>query len=118
MAVRYHNRRSPQGGVLTCIKESRTKKIARDQKSKKKLQEDTRNITNTIISLQQFQKKSYFKFLFEKKQNDKVLQQQWKALVKKATHQQAIWPLPQLSIRWKLDPTEGQFIYLFSLCYC
>ncbi len=53
----------------------------------------------------------------DKEHEEQLLLHQWKDLVKKVTHQEAVWPLPNVIARPLLDATEGE-LHRFSSLVC
>lgn len=82
------------------------KKIQASNKIKDKLRQTNRAITNIIISHQQQLMKNTMEHLQQVMEQDKALRRQWKMLLKKVTHERAIWA-SQHKTHWRLDPTEG-----------
>jgi hypothetical protein len=87
--------------------DARKKRWVRMWKKRTRTRQGSRAATNTFLSVQQAQQKSFIQQLIDNDQSGKALRQQWHALVRKVTHESAVWPLKGVDIRWKLDPTEG-----------
>ena len=65
------------------------------------------HITNALFQKQNEQKRSYMQYLSRKTHKNRRLLKQWKMLIRKVSHEKALWPLKNTLIKWKLDPTEG-----------
>ncbi|EGG15238.1 BEACH domain-containing protein [Cavenderia fasciculata] len=67
----------------------------------------TKNFSNSLLTLKTKYQHSSLQTQSESSDTKRFLTDQWKLLIKRVTHERAIWELPPDTNKWKLDPTEG-----------
>ncbi|ELR13959.1 Beige/BEACH domain containing protein [Acanthamoeba castellanii str. Neff] len=86
---------------------ARKKKAIKIFRHKSKVKANGKSVKNHYFALQHEQEKANIQYLSDKEHEEQLLLHQWKDLVKKVTHQEAVWPLPNVIARPLLDATEG-----------
>eukprot|EP01132_Coremiostelium_polycephalum_P000959 gene959-1221_t len=70
----------------------------------------TKKLSDSLIQLKTEYEKSNLQYQIENRESKRFFQIQWKLLVKKVTHEKAIWDMTcnrEEDTKWMLDPTEG-----------